>query len=170
MRKDCPAMKNNLLKNQGENVWHKFEHQKPILDEIDKRIVSFLQQNGRMSNVELAKQVGLSPPPCLRRLRGLENEGVIAGYRAIINYKRLGYEVNAVIVVSLLSQRFEIGKRFLETMKRVNSVVDVKTTIEGLDFILFFISKNLDDYASFLKVYVKNNENVKSFKAYILSN
>ena len=71
------------------------------LDSTDLRILYFLQQDGRISNQELAEKVALSPSACLRRLRLLETEGIISGYRAQLNAERLGIELEAIVHVSL---------------------------------------------------------------------
>ena len=63
------------------------------LDEIDLKILAEIQADGRITNVELAKRVGISPPPCLRRVRALEEEGYIQGYRGLLDPRRLGYDV-----------------------------------------------------------------------------
>ena len=68
-----------------------------ILDATDLRLLHFLQQDGRISNQELAEKVALSPSACLRRLRLLESEGVISGYRAVLNAEQLGIELEAIV-------------------------------------------------------------------------
>lgn len=75
------------------------------LDDIDWKILSELQDNGRITNVELAKRVGISAPPCLRRVRALEQQGLITGYRGLINTKQLGYEVIGFAFVGLSHTR-----------------------------------------------------------------
>jgi DNA-binding Lrp family transcriptional regulator len=74
------------------------------LDATDWRILKELQANGRVSNVELARKVGISPPPCLRRVRALEEAGMIAGYFALLDEKSVGFEVIAFAMVGLHSQ------------------------------------------------------------------
>src|SRR5690349_14624843 len=74
------------------------------LDRIDRRILRDLQADGRMTNVDLAKRVGISAPPCLRRVRALEEAGIIRGYRADINPEALGYGVTVFAHVGLASQ------------------------------------------------------------------
>ncbi|MBN9023462.1 MAG: Lrp/AsnC family transcriptional regulator, partial [Rhizobiales bacterium] len=74
------------------------------LDAIDWRILKELQDDGRMTNVELARRVGISAPPCLRRVRALEEAGVIEGYRALIDEKALDFDVTAFAMVGLASQ------------------------------------------------------------------
>ncbi len=74
------------------------------LDAIDRKILKELQDDGRMTNVELARRVGISAPPCLRRVRALEEAGYIKGYRALLDEKKLGYEVTVFAMVHLSSQ------------------------------------------------------------------
>src|SRR5205085_4207288 len=74
------------------------------LDAIDRKILSELQEDGRMTNVELARRVGISAPPCLRRVRALEEAGYIRGFRALLDEKKLGFEVTAFALVHLSSQ------------------------------------------------------------------
>ncbi|MCB2140870.1 MAG: Lrp/AsnC family transcriptional regulator, partial [Rhodobacteraceae bacterium] len=74
------------------------------LDEIDRKILSELQADGRMTNVELARRVGISAPPCLRRVRTLEESGYVRGYHADVNPRELGFEVQVFAMVGLHSQ------------------------------------------------------------------
>src|SRR6266849_8755474 len=74
------------------------------LDAIDWKILAELQRDGRITNVELSRRVGISAPPCLRRMRALEDAGIIRGYRALLDEKRLGYEVTVFAMVHLTSQ------------------------------------------------------------------
>jgi hypothetical protein len=76
----------------------------PRLDAIDRQILKELQDDGRITNVELASRVGISAPPCLRRVRALEQAGYIKGYRALLDEKLLGYEVTVFAMVHLSSQ------------------------------------------------------------------
>ncbi len=77
---------------------------KSRLDSIDWKILAELQDDGRMTNVELARRVGISAPPCLRRVRALEEAGIIKGYRALLDEKELGFDVLAFAMVGLQSQ------------------------------------------------------------------
>ena len=72
------------------------------LDEIDLKILSEIQADGRITNVELAKRVGISPPPCLRRVRTLEEEGYIKGYRGLLDARRLGFDVTVFAAVTVV--------------------------------------------------------------------
>ena len=87
---------------------------KTKLDEVDRQILSDLQGDGRMTNVELAKRAGISAPPCLRRVRVLEDGGIIRGYHADIDPDALGYSVNVFAFVGLNSQAESDLKDFEE--------------------------------------------------------
>ena len=78
----------------------------PVLDAIDRRILSELQADGRMTNVELARRAGISAPPCLRRVRRLEEAGIIRGYHADSDPQKLGWEITFFAIVGLDSQRW----------------------------------------------------------------
>src|SRR5437588_3319325 len=95
---------------------------KADLDAIDWKILRELQGDGRMTNVELSSRVGISPPPCLRRVRALEEAGYIKGYRALLDEKRLGFEVTAFAMVHLSSQA-EIDLQAFEAFVRDEPLV-----------------------------------------------
>src|SRR5690242_4174762 len=91
------------------------DHQK--LDAIDLRILSELQANGRITNVELSRRAKITAPPCLRRMRALEKAGYIRGYHADVDPGRLGFEVSAYVFVGLASQAETDLKRFEEQVR-----------------------------------------------------
>src|SRR5262252_5811347 len=88
------------------------------LDAIDWKILKELQDDGRITNVELARRVGISAPPCLRRVRALEQTGFVKGYRALLDEKRLGYEITAFAMVHLTSQADLDLKAFEEFVRK----------------------------------------------------
>ena len=92
------------------------------LDAIDRQILKELQDDGRITNVELARRVGISAPPCLRRVRALEQAGYIMGYRALLDEKLLGYEVTVFAMVHLSSQA-EADLRAFEDFVRAQPLV-----------------------------------------------
>ena len=87
------------------------------LDTIDRQILSELQEDGRITNVELASRVGISAPPCLRRVRALEEAGVIERYRALVDEKALGFDVTAFVFIGLNSQAEADLSAFEERVK-----------------------------------------------------
>src|SRR5215813_11945585 len=93
------------------------------LDAIDRQILKELQDDGRITNVELARRVGSSAPPCLRRVRALEQAGYIKGYRALLDEKRLGYEVTVFAMVHLSSQAEVVLKCVAPDLKTFQAFV-----------------------------------------------
>ena len=120
------------------------------LDAIDWKILSELQDDGRMTNVELARRVGISAPPCLRRVRALEEAGYIRGYRALLDEKRLGYEVTIFALVHLSSQA-EADLAAFEAFVRDQPIVRECWMLSGeIDFILKCVAPNLAAFQTFV--------------------
>ena len=106
------------------------------LDDIDRNILRELQDNGRITNVELARRVGISAPPCLRRVRALEEAGYIKGYRALLDEKLLGFEVTVFAMVHLSSQAETDLIAFEEFVRRQPLVRECWMLSGEIDFIL----------------------------------
>jgi len=120
------------------------------LDEIDLKIIAILQAHGRTSNVALARQVGISPPPCLRRLRALEKAGYVMGYHAEVDVARLGFGVTVFAMVGLHSQA-EADLQAFEALVRAWPEVRECHMLNGdIDFILKCVAKDLSSFQSFL--------------------
>jgi len=110
------------------------------LDDIDWKILRELQGDGRMTNVELARRVGISAPPCLRRVRALEEAGFIKGYRALLDGKALGFEVTAFAMVHLSSQA-EADLTAFEEFVRAQPIVRECWMLSGeIDFVLKYVA------------------------------
>ncbi|MFC3613999.1 Lrp/AsnC family transcriptional regulator [Lutimaribacter marinistellae] len=134
------------------------------LDEIDRKILAELQSDGRMTNVELAKRVGISAPPCLRRVRTLEESGLIRGYHAEVNARELGFEVQVFAMVGLDSQA-EVELRAFEERCRSWSLVRECHMLNGeVDFILKCVAPDLSSFQSFLTGTLLTTPNVASVK------
>ncbi len=113
------------------------------LDAIDQKILRELQADGRMTNVELARRVGISAPPCLRRVRALQEAGYIKGYRALLDEKKLGFEVTAFAMVHLSSQA-EADLVAFEEFVRTKPFVRECWMLSGeIDFVLKCVAPNL---------------------------
>jgi DNA-binding Lrp family transcriptional regulator len=120
------------------------------LDEIDLKILSEIQADGRITNVELAKRVGISPPPCLRRVRSLEEEGYIQGYRGLLDPKRLGFEVTVFASVHLSSQA-DANLRAFEEFVRGEPLVRECWMLSGeVDFILKCVAPDMATFQDFV--------------------
>jgi DNA-binding Lrp family transcriptional regulator len=120
------------------------------LDEIDWKILHELQGDGRMTNVELARRVGISAPPCLRRLRALEKSGIIQGYRALLDEKSLGYDLVAFAFISLASQAEADLIAFEERLRDWEIVRQAWMVSGETDFILYCVAKSLRTFQSFV--------------------
>ena len=120
------------------------------LDAIDLKILTELQNDGRITNVELARRVGISAPPCLRRVRALEEAGFIKGYRGLLDEKRLGYELVAFAMVHLSSQA-EADLNAFEAYVRKQPLVRECWMLSGeIDFILKCVAPDLKAFQAFV--------------------
>lgn len=134
------------------------------LDQIDRRILAELQADGRMTNVELARRVGISAPPCLRRVRTLEESGYILGYHAAVDARALGFEVQVFAMVGLQSQA-EADLSAFETRCRDWPLVRECHMLNGeVDFILKCVAPDLSSFQSFLTGQLTAAANVASVK------
>jgi len=120
------------------------------LDAIDWKILAELQRDGRITNVELSRRVGISAPPCLRRMRALEEAGIIRGYRALLDEKRLGYEVTVFVMVHLASQAEADLAAFDERVKGWPLVREAWMLSGEVDFILKCVAQDLNAFQGFL--------------------
>ncbi|MEJ1160679.1 Lrp/AsnC family transcriptional regulator [Prosthecomicrobium sp. N25] len=120
------------------------------LDDIDWHILRELQSDGRMTNVELARRVGISAPPCLRRVRALEEAGIIRGYRTLLDEKVLGYDLTAFCFVSLASQA-DADLAAFEAKVRSWTIVRECWMLSGdTDFILKCVAPDLRSFQAFV--------------------
>jgi len=134
------------------------------LDATDWRILKELQANGRISNVELARKVGISPPPCLRRVRALEQAGMISGYFASLDEKSVGFEVIAFATVGLHSQS-EADLRLFENRVLAWSLVRECYMLSGeSDFLLKCVAPDLTVFQDFVIEELTAAPNVASVK------
>jgi DNA-binding Lrp family transcriptional regulator len=134
------------------------------LDPIDRQILAELQADGRMTNVELAKRVGISAPPCLRRVRTLEESGYIRGYHADVNARSLGFEVQVFAMVGLVSQA-EVDLSAFERRCREWPLVRECHMLNGeVDFILKCVAPDLSTFQNFLTEQLTAADNVASVK------
>jgi len=133
-------------------------------DPIDRMILAELQADGRMTNVELAKRVGISAPPCLRRVRTLEENGYIRGYHADVNARALGFEVQVFAMVGLLSQAEVDLSAFEEKCQNWPLVRECHMLNGEVDFILKCVAPDLSTFQNFLTEDLTSADNVASVK------
>ena len=134
------------------------------LDDVDRQILSDLQTDGRMTNVELAKRAGISAPPCLRRVRVLEDGGIIRGYHADIDADALGYSVNVFAFVGLTSQAESDLQEFEGMVCAWPQVRECHMLMGETDFLLKIVAHDWDDFQRFLTSRLTPAPNVSHVK------
>lgn len=134
------------------------------LDPIDRRILKALQRNGRMSNVELANEVGLSPSPCLRRVKLLEEAGVIDRYVAVLNGAKVGAGLTVFVRVWFKTQDAAITHQFAETVRSFPEVVECYLTTGECDAIMRVVTADLHAYWRFQSDRLTRIPSVQSVK------
>jgi DNA-binding Lrp family transcriptional regulator len=133
-------------------------------DRIDRQILGLLQADGRMTNVDLAERVGLTAPPCLRRVRALEEAGAIRGYHADLDAGRLGYPITVFAMVSLRSQAEHDLNAFEDHVARIPEVREVHMLNGEIDFILKIVATDLKSFQEILTTHLTPAPNVASVK------
>lgn len=135
------------------------------LDNIDRKILRNLQEDGRITNINLSKRIGISAPPCLRRVRALEEAGYIRGYHANVNHEALGYGVTVFAQVGLSSQAETDLKAFESLVENWPEVRECHMLAGEADFILKVVSANWDSYNRFLTTELTAAPNVSLVKS-----
>lgn len=133
-------------------------------DDIDRRLLAELQSEGRITNVELASRVGLTAPPCLRRVRALEEGGAIRGYHAELDAATLGFTITVFTMVSLKSQAEDALRAFENHVAKLPAVRECHMLNGEIDFILKIVSKDLQSFQEFLTSHLTPAPNVASVK------
>lgn len=135
------------------------------LDRIDQKILRDLQQNGRMTNVDLAKNAGISAPPCLRRVRHLEEGGLILSYHAQVNHAALGFPVTVFTTVKLNTIGEGELRRFEGQLQKWPMIREAYVMTGDNDFLLKIVARDWDDYQDFLTNQLLESPNVASVKS-----
>ena len=136
------------------------------MDYIEYKLLNSLQKNARLTNLELAKQVGLSASPCLRRVKSLEESGVITGYSAIINQNKVHLSVNVFVQVSLERQSEERLQVFEEKIMEYREVMEAYLMTGEADYLLGIVVKDLQAYEKFLKDNLTKIKGIASIRSY----
>ena len=141
---------------------------RPRLDRIDLRILAHLQDNGRISNVALAEAVGLSPSPCLMRVRRLEKAGYIAGYGAQIQLEKLGDLLMIFTEVTLSDHRTADFARFEAAIGRVAEVMECHLVSGGYDYLLKFVARSIADYQRTIERVLEMEIGIEKYFSYVV--
>ncbi len=119
------------------------------IDALDRAIIEHLQADGRISNLDLAKRVGLTAAPCLRRVRRLEADGVIAGYRAVIDHEKLGRRLEVTAAVEVRSTDTQTIAEFERAVVAFDEVVEARKVFGNPDYFLRIVVRDVDEYEEF---------------------
>ena len=140
----------------------------PKLDRIDLRILAHLQKNGRITNVELADAVGLSPSPCLIRVKRLEKTGYITGYGAHIRLEKLGDTQIVFTEVTLQDHRREDFARFEAAIRGIDEIVECHLVSGGYDYLLKFVTRGVNHYQSIIEGLLERDVGIEKYFSYIV--
>ncbi len=138
------------------------------LDRIDRRILALLQDEGRMSNVDLARRVNLSPTPCLERVRRLERQGYIAGYAALLDPAKLSLGLTVFVQVTLDRTTTDVFDRFKAAVRTLEPVSECHMIAGGFDYLLKVRAENMEAFRRFLGEGINALPGVVSTSTYVV--
>lgn len=140
----------------------------PKLDRIDLKILAELQRSGRMTNVELAAAVALSPSPCLTRVKRLETAGYITGYSALINLNKLGEFLIVFTEVTLSEHRSGDFSRFESRIRKIEEIIECHLVSGGYDYLLKFITRGVVHYQSIIEGMLEAGFGIEKYFSYVV--
>ncbi|KQN76633.1 AsnC family transcriptional regulator [Sphingomonas sp. Leaf67] len=140
----------------------------PKLDRLDFRILAQLQRNGRITNVDLADAVGLSPSPCLSRVKRLEKAGYIIGYGAHVALAKLGETLTVFTEITLKDHRTGDFSRFEQRARNVPEVVECHLVSGGYDYLVKFITRNVSQYQELIESILESDFGIEKYFSYIV--
>ena len=138
------------------------------MDNIDRKILRMLQENSKITNAYLSKQIGLSPAPTLERVRKLEKKGIISGYHAQLNLSKIGLGVSTFVLVSLKEHNKKNINIFLDKINKVNNVIECHHITGTGDFILKVVSENIASYQKLMLDKVSEIEATDSLQSMVI--
>ena len=138
------------------------------LDEIDRNILRILQKDGRITNSQLSKDIGLSPAPTLERVKKLEQTGYIASYHAVLNKSMLGLGVTTFVKVSLKQHNKDTIDKFVNAINKLDEVVECHHTTGSCDFMLKVVSSDIATYQKLMLEEITNIETVADMESMVI--
>jgi DNA-binding Lrp family transcriptional regulator len=138
------------------------------LDKIDIRILSELQKNGRITNVELAELVHLSPSPCLMRVKKLQAEGYITGYSAQIDIAKLGQSMTVFTEITLRNHRQIDFARFLTAIEKIDAVIECHLVSGGYDYLVKFMTAGITEYQAIMERLVEMEIGIDKYFSFVI--
>ena len=138
------------------------------LDKIDIKILSQLQKNGRVTNVELAELVNLSPSPCLMRVKKLQAEGFITGYSAQIDVSKLGQTLTIFTEVTLKHHQQNDFARFLTAIQKIDSVIECHLVSGGYDYLVKFVTAGISEYQTIMERMIELDIGIDKYFSFVV--
>ncbi|MCL6653181.1 AsnC family transcriptional regulator [Agrobacterium rubi] len=138
------------------------------LDRIDVKILHELQKNGRITNVELAELVNLSPSPCLMRVKKLQSEGYITSYSAQVNIGKLGQTLTVFTEVTLKNHRQIDFARFLAAVEKLDSVIECHLVSGGYDYLLKFVTGSIGEYQTIMERLIDMDIGIDKYFSFVV--
>ncbi|GHC38906.1 MAG: AsnC family transcriptional regulator [Rhodobacterales bacterium 65-51] len=135
------------------------------IDRIDAEILNRLQRDGRLSNTRLAAQLSLSETPCWRRLKRLEDSGIIEGYQAVLNRRALGLGVMAFVQLGCAQHDEKVTREFNLAVQNSPNVLSCHNTTGESDYLLVVVARDLDDYSRFVETVLRRLPGVTSIRS-----
>lgn len=142
--------------------------QAPRLDRIDIAILVQLQKDSQLTNVQLAQQIGLSPSPCLQRVKRLEAAGLITGYGARLNLSGLTESIIIFTEITLQDHRREDFVKFEQALRSVEELMECHLVSGGYDYLLRFVARNVMHYQQIIEALVDRNIGIEKYFSYIV--
>ncbi len=140
----------------------------PKLDKIDINILVHLQKDGQLTNVQLAQKVGLSPSPCLQRVKRLEQAGYITGYGARINLAKLTETITVFTEVTLSDHRRNDFVKFESSIRNVEELIECHLLSGGYDYLLRFVARSVNHYQEIIEDLIDRNIGIEKYFSYIV--
>jgi Lrp/AsnC family transcriptional regulator, leucine-responsive regulatory protein len=138
------------------------------LDLIDHKLLEILQSNGKITNAQLSKEIGLSPAPTLERVKKLENTGIIESYHAQIDREKVGLGVMTFVQVTLSGHRKSITEAFVKTIEKVPEIIECHHVTGSCDFLLKVIARDITSYQTLIMETINEIEVVASTQTMVI--
>ena len=134
------------------------------MDKTDHKIIEILQCNGRISNIDLAQQVNLSPTPCLKRLRKLEQTGVISGYRATVDPTKIGVNISSLVLIRMNDHTRESVNTFAKAVKKIPAITECYMATGRVDYIAKIYARDFKHYEEIIRDDIARLPNIMSME------
>lgn len=138
------------------------------LDSTDRRLLRLLQLNNRRRSRDLADEIGISAPTCLRRIRRLESQGVILSHSALLDPGRLGYGLTAFVEITLVNASGSEEAAFERRMERCSEVVQCSQVAGEVDYILITVARDMSAFAEFIRRHVADDKRIRAYRSLLV--